>query len=68
VVGFPRLNVTGDFDLERFCSNLLERHGTYVGPGHWFDMPKRFFRVGFGWPTRAELAGGLKAISTALRD
>lgn len=68
VVGFPRLNVTGDFDLEHFYSNLLERHGTYVGPGHWFDMPKRFFRIGFGWPTRDELAGGLKAISTALRD
>ena len=57
VVGFPRLNVGSDFDLDRFYARLLERHGTYVGPGHWFDMPKRFFRVGFGWPTAEQLQG-----------
>lgn len=67
VVGFPRLNVDPGFDLDRFYLNLLENHGTYVGPGHWFEMPKRFFRVGFGWPTEAELRGGLDAISAALR-
>lgn len=67
VVGFPRLNVEPGFDLDRFYVNLLENHGTYVGPGHWFEMPKRFFRVGFGWPTEAELRGGLDAISAALR-
>ncbi|QPC90168.1 pyridoxal phosphate-dependent aminotransferase [Mesorhizobium sp. INR15] len=68
VVGFPRLNVDPDFDLDRFYVNLLENHGTYVGPGHWFEMPKRFFRVGFGWPTEAELRGGLDAISAAVRE
>ncbi|WP_312891331.1 pyridoxal phosphate-dependent aminotransferase [Mesorhizobium silamurunense] len=67
VVGFPRLNVDAGFDLERFYARLLEEHGTYVGPGHWFEMPKRFFRVGFGWPKEAELRGGLQAISAALR-
>ena len=39
-----------------------------LGPGHWLDMPKSFFRVGFGWPTEAELRGGLDAISAALRQ
>ncbi|OBQ81955.1 pyridoxal phosphate-dependent aminotransferase [Mesorhizobium sp. WSM3873] len=68
VVGFPRLNVDAGFDLDRFYARLLEEHGTYVGPGHWFEMPKRFFRVGFGWPKEAELRGGLQAISAALRD
>lgn len=68
VVGFPRLNVDAGFDLDRFYTNLLENHGTYVGPGHWFEMPKRFFRVGFGWPTEVELRGGLDAISAALRQ
>lgn len=68
VVGFPRLNVGADFDLDRFYARLLEDHGTYVGPGHWFEMPKRFFRIGFGWPKEAELRGGLEAISAALRD
>jgi DNA-binding transcriptional MocR family regulator len=48
--------------------DLLEKHGTYVGPGHWFEMEKRFFRVGFGWPNEAELRGGLDAISAALRE
>ncbi|MCZ8544179.1 pyridoxal phosphate-dependent aminotransferase [Mesorhizobium qingshengii] len=67
VVGFPRLNVDAGFDLDRFYVNLLETHGTYVGPGHWFEMPKRFFRVGFGWPTEAQLRGGLDAISAGLR-
>lgn len=68
VVCFPRLNVDAGFDLDRFYQTLLENHGTYVGPGHWFEMPKRFFRVGFGWPTEAELRGGLDAISAALRQ
>ena len=68
VVGFPRLNVDAGFDLDAFYVRLLEKHGTYVGPGHWFEMPKHFFRVGFGWPTEAELRGGLDAISAALRD
>jgi len=67
VVGFPRLNVDAGFDLDRFYARLLEEHGTYVGPGHWFEMPKRFFRVGFGWPKEAQLRGGLEAISVALR-
>ncbi len=68
VVGFPRLKVGPDFDLDAFYARLLDRHAAYVGPGHWFEMPKSYFRLGFGWPTRAELEGGLAAISTALRE
>jgi aspartate/methionine/tyrosine aminotransferase len=68
VVGFPRLNVGSGFDLDRFYKILLERHGAYVGPGHWFDMPKSYFRLGFGWPSEDELKGGLSALSAALRD
>jgi aspartate/methionine/tyrosine aminotransferase len=68
VVGFPRLDVDAGFDLDRFYADLLESHGAYVGPGHWFDMEKRFFRIGFGWPTEAQLRGGLNAISAMLRQ
>jgi aspartate/methionine/tyrosine aminotransferase len=68
VVGFPRLAVADDFDLDRFYARLLDSHATYVGPGHWFDMPKRFFRVGFGWPSADQLQGGLAAVSAALRE
>jgi aspartate/methionine/tyrosine aminotransferase len=63
VVCFPRMKA----DPSNFYRRLLENHGTYVGPGHWFEMPDTFFRLGYGWPTRAELEAGLDAISRALR-
>lgn len=66
VVGFPRLIVPDSFDPDVFYTDLLEKHGTYVGPGHWFEMPRTHFRVGFAWPSEEELKGGLKAISAAL--
>lgn len=68
VVCFPRMNVSESFDVERFYRSLLERHGTYVGPGHWFEMPKRYMRIGFAWPHEHELRGGLAAISAALHE
>jgi aspartate/methionine/tyrosine aminotransferase len=63
VVCFPRMKA----DPSTFYRRLLENHGTYVGPGHWFEMPDTFFRLGYGWPTREELEAGLNAISQALR-
>jgi aspartate/methionine/tyrosine aminotransferase len=67
-VCFPRLKVGGDYDFQAFYSRLLERHGTYVGPGHWFEMPRAHFRIGFGWPTEDELKHGLAGISAAIRQ
>jgi DNA-binding transcriptional MocR family regulator len=49
-----------------FYRRLLEEHGAYVGPGHWFEMPDTCFRVGYGWPTSEDLAAGLLAVSAAL--
>jgi len=66
VVCFPRLKVAPGFSTERFYRELLERHGTYVGPGHWFERPDLYMRIGFAWPTRAELRHGLAGISAAL--
>ena len=40
-------------------------HGTYVGPGHWFELDDRHFRLGYGWPTHAELEAGLAALTAA---
>ncbi|BCS29662.1 uncharacterized protein APUU_71232S [Aspergillus puulaauensis] len=68
VVCFPRIKKEPKGGLPAFYDRLLNHHATYVGPGHWFEMPDTFFRLGFGWPTRAELAGGMEAISAALRD
>jgi aspartate/methionine/tyrosine aminotransferase len=48
--------------VDAFYEQLLGDHGTYVGPGHWFELDDRHFRLGFGWPTRAEVAAGLAAL------
>lgn len=64
-VGFPRLRRPDEGDIDRFYRILLEDYGTYVGPGHWFDMPRHYMRVGFGWPGRESLEEGLGAMSRA---
>jgi aspartate/methionine/tyrosine aminotransferase len=67
VVCFPRMRSEPAGGTDAFYRRLIEEQGTYVGPGHWFEMSDRYFRLGYGWPTRAELEAGLKGISTALR-
>lgn len=68
VVCFPRAVVGPAFDADAFYKRLLEDYGTYVGPGHWFEMPRNHFRIGYLWPLENELRDGLKAISAALRE
>lgn len=68
VVCFPRMRVEPVGGTDDFYKRLLEVHGTYVGPGHWFEMPDTYFRLGYGWPTSSDLEGGLAAISRALRN
>ncbi len=68
VVCFPRMKIPHTFDLDRFYRSLLENHGTYVGPGHWFEMPRHYMRIGFGWPTEEQLRAGLAGISAAIRE
>jgi len=65
VVCFPRVRPEIAIDVDGFYRALLEEHGTYVGPGHWFDQDPRFFRLGFAWPTEDELAGGLEGLDRA---
>ena len=65
VVCFPRIRPEIEVDVDVFYRTLLERHGTYVGPGHWFDQDRRFFRVGFAWPAREELERGLAGLDLA---
>jgi aspartate/methionine/tyrosine aminotransferase len=66
VVCFPRITEASEVDVEVFYEVLNRNHGTYVGPGHWFDQPRAHFRLGFGWPATPELEEGLAAISHAL--
>lgn len=67
VVCFPRMRTQPPGGTAAFYRRLAEVHGTYVGPGHWFEMPDTYFRLGYGWPSRDELVAGLHAISRALR-
>ncbi len=67
VVCLPRMRGGDRADAAGFYQRLLGDHQTYVGPGHWFELPDTFFRLGFGWPTFVELEAGLAAISSALR-
>jgi len=55
----------GEADVDRFYRELFDVRGTYVGPGHWFDQGRRYFRLGFGWPPRDELERGLEALTSA---
>jgi aspartate/methionine/tyrosine aminotransferase len=65
VVCFPRIRPAVGLDIECFYRVLLEEHGTYVGPGHWFGQDPRFFRLGFAWPGREELERGLAGLDLA---
>jgi aspartate/methionine/tyrosine aminotransferase len=65
VVCFPRIRPDVPIDTDRFYRTLLEEHGTYVGPGWWFDQDPRFFRLGFAWPTEDELTRGLHGLDQA---
>jgi len=65
VVGLVRFRPEIDVDTDRFYDVLLREFGTYVGPGHWFEVDDRHFRLGFGWPTHGELAAGLSGVTAA---
>jgi aspartate/methionine/tyrosine aminotransferase len=67
VICLPRMKSEPLGGTAAFYRRLLERHGTYVGPGHWFELSDRYFRLGYGWCTADELRSGLTAISEALR-
>ena len=67
VVGFPRIRADAGVDIELFYHRLADA-GTAVGPGHWFEQPRSYFRLGYGWPTEGELETGLASISSALAE
>ena len=68
VVGLVRFREPIEVDEAAFHHKLLADHGTYVGPGHWFEVSDRYFRLGFGWPTHQELRSGLDALLEAAGD
>lgn len=68
VVCFPWIKDTVALDLDKFYHLLLHTYQTMVGPGHWFDMPGRFMRIGYGWTDELTLQKGLENISRCLDE
>ena len=65
VVCFPRIKEKLNIDYKTFYHDLNSL-GTFVGPGHWFEMPANYMRLGFGYPLKDELAEGLENITKAI--
>ena len=68
VVCFPRFKKKVNIDIEAFYKTLLEKHRTYVGPGHWFEQGKRSFRLGFAWEHQPSFIKGLANIDKAILE
>ncbi|MES2794540.1 MAG: pyridoxal phosphate-dependent aminotransferase [Bacteroidota bacterium] len=67
-IGFVRFKNTINIDFSKFYEILYDQHQTIVGPGHWFEQSDRYFRLGFGYPTSAELIEGLMAIDNTINN
>ena len=68
VVCFPRIKESSKINIEKFYFILNKKYKTLVGPGHWFGMPRSYMRIGYGWPSPAELKRGLSNIEKALTE
>ena len=68
VVCFPRIKNADRFSTQKFYDLLLNKYGTLAGPGHWFEMPDHYMRIGYAWPKTDELVKGLEGISKALDE
>jgi aspartate/methionine/tyrosine aminotransferase len=68
VVCFPRMKPDLSIDVDRFYQVLNDQYSTFVGPGHWFGMDRRYMRIGYGWSTLDELSEGLRNISQAVEE
>ena len=67
VTGLPRLRAPWAHLAPAFHARLRER-AVWVGPGEWFGMDARYFRLGWGWPEPDELALGLAEIDATLAE
>jgi aspartate/methionine/tyrosine aminotransferase len=68
VVCLPRMRADVPIDTGAFYDRLLKHNSTYVGPGHWFEISDRYFRLGYAWEPHDKLRLGLQNISRALAD
>ncbi|MFX1547819.1 MAG: aminotransferase class I/II-fold pyridoxal phosphate-dependent enzyme [Promethearchaeota archaeon] len=68
VICFPRIKPSVTIDIDKFYETLKMAYKTFVAPGHWFEVDKRFMRIGYGYPSKQELEGGLQCIEKAIND
>jgi len=68
VICFPRIKPNITIDIDKFYETLKMTYKTFVAPGHWFEVDKRFMRIGYGYPSSQELEGGLHCIVKAIND
>jgi aspartate/methionine/tyrosine aminotransferase len=68
VVFFPRFKEDIQIDTTQFYNLLMGKYQTMVGYGHWFEMPDRYMRIGFGWTDTPTLQQGLANISKAISE
>ena len=68
VVCFPRFKNELKIDTEKFYYTVMNKYQTMVGPGHWFEMPDTYMRIGFGWTDDIIFQKGLENISTAIDE
>lgn len=68
VVCFPRIRQDIEIDTEEFYRILNDKYGVFVGPGRWFEMDDRYFRIGYAWPGKEELRQGLLHLFDAVRE
>lgn len=68
VVCFPRFKDPDAIDIPAFYQTLVQKYKTMVGPGHWFNMPDRYMRIGFGWLNKEVFEQGLINVSRAMEE
>lgn len=68
VVCFPRFKKEITIDTQKFYQLLMNKYQTMVGPGHWFNLPDTYMRIGFGWTDDLIFKKGLENITHAIDE
>lgn len=68
VVCFPRFKKEITVDTQKFYQVLMNKYETMVGPGHWFNLPDTYMRIGFGWTDELVFKKGIENISLAIDE
>lgn len=68
VICFPHIKDEIELDVNEFYQVANNKYGVFVGPGHWFDMDDRYFRLGYGWPDKEQLRIGIRCLVAAIND